>query len=129
MKKVFALLLIACLLVPVSTPASIISPFYDMIFSIHGSCYIENGVLNMSGTVSAQGGKTTSAKVTITLQYDNGSGWKNGSSWSATGTNSATRMATTTAAHGTFYRLKITGTITYNGVSESDTIYTRVTAL
>jgi hypothetical protein len=143
MKKRIIALLLAVMLLPIAAIAeetlqstggdyqgmSTIVPFYDMIFTLHGTCYIENGKLALSGTVSSQGGKTTTAKVTITLQYNAGSGWKDGSSWSATGTNSATKQATATPSTNTFYRLKIKGTITYNGTSESDTIYSSVVAI
>lgn len=139
MKRRLLALLLVCLLLPIiataqeargaATGDGIIQPFYTLILSIHGTCYIDNGKLAMSGTVTAQGGKADSAKVSITLQYNNGSGWKDGSSWSATGTTSATKQATATPASGTLYRLKIKGTITYNSSSESDTIYTSVVAI
>lgn len=105
-----------------------ITPYYTLISSIHGTCTIENGTIGLAGTVNTAG-KATSAKVTVLLQKNAGSGWKNVKSFSATGTSKATVMETYTPEEGVFYRAKITGDVSNESDSESVTITTSVCGL
>lgn len=120
-----AALLIVCMIT--GAVAEGISPRYSMISSIHGACYIENGTLDLSGTVTARA-KTDYAKVTLTLQAHIGGKWKNQGSWSATGTITATKMKELPAERDVLYRLKITGYVSNSesGEKESTTIYSDV---
>lgn len=101
---------------------------YANISSITGSCDIVNGKVDMAGTVKSLG-RVGTCKVTLTLQKKSGGSWTNDTSWSATGTGSVTKYATKTASPGVFYRLKVTGTVTINGNSETDSIYTSICSL
>ncbi|NLO86158.1 MAG: hypothetical protein GX096_12160 [Clostridiales bacterium] len=105
-----------------------ISLFYTMISSIHGTCYIENGLVVLASTVNSAG-KATYAKATVLLQKKTGLGWEDVKSWSETGTTKATVMKTYTAESGTFYRAKITGYVSNGSNSETDTITTKAVSL
>lgn len=105
-----------------------ISLFYTMISSIHGTCYIENGLVVVASTVNSAG-KATYAKATVLLQKNTGSGWTDVKSWSETGTTKATVMETYTAESGTFYRAKITGYVSNGSANETDTITSKVVSL
>ena len=76
MRRIIALLLVAVYSFGASTAmASEITPYYSMISSIHGACYIVSGTLDLSGTVTARV-PTTLAKVTLTLQAHRNGKWK-----------------------------------------------------
>lgn len=106
----------------------IITPYYTLISSIHGTCTIDNGKIALAGTVNTAG-KATSAKVTVLLQKNAGGGWKDVKTFSQTGTSKATVMDTYTPESGVFYRAKITGEVSNSSDNESVTITTTAVGL
>lgn len=114
----------------VSEPAQPVEPRYEIIMGLHGTCYIQDGTIWMSGSVNTTGtNKATYAYVKISLQSNRPGKWVNEQSWSKTGTYSATKTASKAAQSDRFYRLKIYGYVSSSSGSESDTIYTSVTGM
>lgn len=107
---------------------TIITPFYKLVATIHGTCYIENEKLALAASVNTAG-KATSAKITITLQKKDGGPWEDVISYSETGTSSANVMKSYTPKDGVLYRAKITGTVSNSSDSETVTITTSVVGL
>lgn len=136
-KRIIPILLVAMLclgtvLVPQVSIADesgiIITPFYTIISSIHGTCYIENGLVVVSGTVNSAG-NATYAKVTVVLEKNSGSGWVTEKEWSKVGVSKATLQETRSAASGVLYRATITGYVSNDSGSESDSFRTRAVTL
>ena len=105
-----------------------IGPRYNRILKLIGSIDVDavNDVGHFSACVTAQTGKATSTRVKAVIQKKIGTTWTDyrtyyqyGDSWRANWLLNNIKLD-----NGYLYRLKVTGTVTYNNVSESDILYT-----
>lgn len=105
-----------------------IEPYYNRILKLTGSIDIDaaRDLGYFTACVTAQEGKATSTHVKAVIQRKTGSYWtdyltyyQTGGSWRAYWLGNNIPLD-----NGYTYRLKVVGTVYYNNMSESDTLYT-----
>jgi len=123
-----AMVLFSCVSIALPTKAAeettISIMRYSLVKSSLASLTINGKQASCSGLIRAND-SSASVSVTATLQKKSGSAWAFVDSWSSTGLSGAagiTASGTKTLSSGT-YRVKLSGTVTINGSSESVTAY------
>ena len=105
-----------------------VAPRYNRILKLEGSIDIDanKNVGNFTASVTAQSGKATSTHVKAVIQRKIGSTWRDYKTYNYTGDDWRAYWIGNQIplADGYTYRLKVTGTVYYNNVSETDTLYT-----
>ena len=102
-------------------------PRYQRILKLEGTIAVDPDTTtgDFSGTVLVQSGKGTSTRLICTIQRYDGK-WLDYKTYYKYGDGNRCAWIgnNITLLDGYSYRLKVTGTVYYNSVSESDTLYT-----
>lgn len=114
MKKLFAIILVCCMLLGAATPiaamdaGSAIQPRFTYIDEVSATIIISNlGVAHCDGLIATR--TLNPVKLVIRLQELDGSNWMTIKKWEITGTSAVTDTKSYAVYSGSHYRVKVTG--------------------
>ncbi len=131
MKKRLLAFLLVLMILPIATPTTraeeantTMGVMFSKIHTLSAAVApTSGGWMSLSASISTQAGTTTSVSLQITLYRLDGT-WVYVDSWSASGGDYADWLASYKGEVGKFYYLKVVGTATGGGSTETESVQT-----